>query len=131
MFRARLEHLAEDKRTPILIGALDKNADHTELNTAYLISPEAPEQSGAASLQRYHKMKLVPFGEYVPRFVPALLDRYWRTTGDFAPGAVRTLLSLTLRTPGGAAQAWQRAQLAPSICFEAILPGWFNTSITP
>jgi apolipoprotein N-acyltransferase len=110
--RERAAALAIELGTPLLLGALDAAIDGAhELNSAYLLDPHA------VAPQVYHKIALVPFAEYLPggRWWPGA-DR-WRTTGQFVAGAAPRIL-----------QAGP-ARIAPSICFEAILPGWFNSTV--
>ena len=113
---AQLVALVEGTQRPLLLGALDRDAVAAgELNAAYRYLPSATEKAAAV----YHKAALLPFGEYLPgaAWWPAL-RRFWRTTGDFVPGGAPAPLTMRL----GAA----RLSMAPSICFEAILPGAFN-----
>jgi len=115
-FAFELAALVEDVQRPLLLGALDRSGSALgELNAAYLFLPSARARPAAV----YHKTALLPFGEYVPgaAWWPGL-RRYWRTTGDFLPGAQPTPLPISI----GAATLW----VAPSICFEAIRPAAFN-----
>ena len=77
-------------------------------NSVHVISPRLPE-SNSPPLRRYDKMRLVPFGEYVPwrpllgRFVPAIV-------GDFTPGSEAVVNVLKIQE--------QRAGLAVSVTTE-------------
>jgi apolipoprotein N-acyltransferase len=67
-------------------------------------------------LGTYDKVHLVPFGEYLPRFLDRLirslgLREFISIPGGFEPGLQRT----TLTVPG-------LPTVAPTICYEAILP---------
>jgi apolipoprotein N-acyltransferase len=74
-------------------------------NSAYLYSPTGILTS------RYDKVKLVPFGEYVPgRHWLPLLSRYHVRDFDFAAGAVHGVLQAGTIAVG------------PMICFESIFP---------
>lgn len=68
-------------------------------------------------LGAYDKVHLVPFGEYVPRFLDALiraagLRQFVQIPGGFEPSGRRT----TLAVPG-------LPPVAATICYEAIFPG--------
>ncbi len=82
-------------------------------NAALLESPSA--EIGAAGAggegRRYHKQRLVPFGEYVPlgRWLP-FLERIARAAGDFSPGGRKGNLS------------WNGESLGTAICFEVTFP---------
>jgi apolipoprotein N-acyltransferase len=82
---AAVRDLARELRVPILFGSdqIDRSADVVRLfNAAFLVTP------GGETAAVYHKMKLVPFGEYIPfkqwlYFVSPVVDRL----AEFAPGA--------------------------------------------
>jgi len=68
-------------------------------------------------LSSYDKVHLVPFGEYVPRFLDALiravgLRQFVHIPGGFEPGERRTALAVPGLPPAAA-----------TICYEAIFPG--------
>jgi apolipoprotein N-acyltransferase len=68
-------------------------------------------------LGSYDKVHLVPFGEYVPKFLDALiravgLRQFVHIPGGFEPSATRATLSVPGLPP-----------VAASICYEAIFPG--------
>lgn len=77
----------------------------TYYNSAFLISPER------VIVDRYDKMHLVPYGEYVPlaRFFP-FIDKLVEGTGDFSPGTEQKNLPLP------------SCSLASVICYEIIFP---------
>jgi apolipoprotein N-acyltransferase len=61
-------------------------------------------------LQIYDKVRLVPFGEYVPPLIPGI-SKFTEGTIDFTPGAEQAVLSVV------------GMRLLPLICFEIIFPG--------
>lgn len=74
-------------------------------NRAYVVSPDG------ATAGHYDKVKLVPFGEYVPgRRLLFFLDKLVAGNGEFAPGAGPVVLPLAGRRAG------------VLICYEAIFP---------
>ncbi|MEW6775178.1 MAG: apolipoprotein N-acyltransferase [Bdellovibrionota bacterium] len=105
-----VRRLSEETRTPILFGAPNEEQRGEEIrysNSVLLMEP------GVESLQRYDKIKLVPFGEYVPFsnvffFLKKLVEV---GAGDFTPGDSPVLLSTG------------KIRAAPLVCYEAIFPG--------
>jgi apolipoprotein N-acyltransferase len=88
--RARLDNFAQETGSHLIFSAMAVNGEQY-FNSAQTISPQP------AALRRYDKMRLVPFGEYVPwrpllgRFVPPMV-------GDFTPGAEAVVNLLRLNT---------------------------------
>jgi apolipoprotein N-acyltransferase len=133
-FRDALFDVAAQLQRPLLVGSLD-SGDHgrTEFNSLFVVTPDRT-LAGV-----YHKTRLLPFGESAP-----LLGSWWRTTGRFTSGEPARPLAVALSSSvvrGGAPQTLlegsasgneheSRARLtilfAPSICYEALFPGFFN-----
>jgi apolipoprotein N-acyltransferase len=61
-------------------------------------------------LQIYDKIRLVPFGEYVPPLIPGI-SKFTEGTVDFTAGTEQTVLSV------------MGMRFVPLICFEIIFPG--------
>ncbi len=74
-------------------------------NSAYLISAEG------RVIDRYDKVHLVPFGEYVPfqKWLP-FINSIVAQVGDFKPGSKGDTLE------------WERADMGVLICYEIIFP---------
>jgi len=155
-YQNRLDTLATNLRHPLLVGALDvSEKPEGELNSVYLIAPSAPDTGSrlhapvvsterGLSARVYHKTALLPFGEYVPgaRVFPFL--RRWRTTGEFVSVGTPRVLCLPLArfaTPSRSTARCRNAvperrvdpsrgvAFAPSVCIEAVRPGWFNAMV--
>lgn len=139
--RAQLADLTAKEGVFLLTGNDDRERDASGVARSYvgakILSPD-----GTLDL-RYRKMRLVPFGEYLP--VPPALSRALRletlvdSVSDFTPGAVPA----TARVLG--------LQVGAFICYEAIFPslvrrfpvngaevlfnltndGWYGTSAAP
>jgi apolipoprotein N-acyltransferase len=124
-FRRRVDDVAAALKLPLIIGSLDRAADGVgQLNSLFVVSP----QRVLAGV--YHKQRLLPFGEYIPFGLP-----WWRTTAALSPGKGGAPISLpqpqeedapTPPAPGQLRPAWL---LAPSICYEALWPGIFNSMV--
>ncbi len=105
---AQVRELAQKIHAPILIGSPHYEKDGVYYNSAYLVrGPEAAEE-------RYDKMRLVPFGEYVPfkfalGWLMPLADAFG--VGDFSAGQTFKLFRLYDDVPFGV-----------MICFEDIFP---------
>jgi len=100
-----LSDLAAAAGVHLLVGGSDENDAGGELNAAFLVGP------GSGILGRYAKVRLVPFGEFVPlrRYMPFL--RYYRVTPmDVSPGPGYNLLDTG------------SYRLGAAICFESIFP---------
>lgn len=107
---APIRALAAETRTPFIIGSdqiepgAPGEADHY-YNAAVLIGPDG------RSRQWYRKMRLAPFGEYVPLksllfFVGPLVDK----VSDFTPGTEATVFDA-----GG-------RRVSVAICYESVYP---------
>ena len=107
--------LAREVRVPILFGSdqVDRSGAALKLyNAAFLVTPTG-ETAGV-----YHKMHLVPFGEYIPGkqllyFVSPLVERM----AEFAPGASMVML------PVG------EHRVTTAICYEVVYPSLIREAV--
>jgi apolipoprotein N-acyltransferase len=110
---APLRRLAAEARTPFIVGTNEIEAGATReqnriYNSAVDIGPDGLSRGA------YRKMRLVPFGEFVPfRNLLFFLDRLVESVGDFTPGVVPTVLESDGRRVG------------VSICYESVYP-WIS-----
>lgn len=120
-YRRRVQEVVDARHTPLLLGSLDLSPDRAyELNTAYLVSPDTFD------MQRYHKKKLLTFGEYVPAASWLAHFGDWRTTGRFIAGESSGPATMTATlAPRGS----HPVVIAPSICLEALRHGVFNDAV--
>jgi apolipoprotein N-acyltransferase len=80
LFRKYVGNLARDAQARILIGAVGRTPAGEPLNSAFLF-----EEDGSMSAERYDKIRLVPFGEYIPNAF-GWVNRITHEIGDFVPG---------------------------------------------
>lgn len=78
-FRDLATNLARHFRRNFLFGTVTRAPSGAPYNTAVLLNRDGVETG------RYHKMNLVPFGEFVPSAF-AWVNRITQEAGDFAPG---------------------------------------------
>jgi apolipoprotein N-acyltransferase len=106
-FRAYAGALARTLNAYFLVGVVARDSSGAPLNSAALVSP----QGGLVS--RYDKVNLVPFGEYVPWPLGALVDKVSHEAGDFAAGR-RVVVS-----PVGGGH-----KIGVFICYESVFPNF-------
>lgn len=78
-FRVFVETIARTDHAYLLFGGVAYNSARAPLNSAFLLDPNG------TMIGRYDKIKLVPFGEYVPDIF-WWVNRITKEAGDFAPG---------------------------------------------
>ncbi len=129
--RERLDRLARETGGYLIVNTVVRDGERY-FNSIHTISPQPDAQP--VKLRRYDKVRLVPFGEYVPwrpvlgSFVPAIV-------GDFTPGndAVVNLLRLETErmaiamgdenTPTAAIERTTNyVRVGSFICYEAAYP---------
>lgn len=104
-FRAEIEQLSRTHGIDIILGsvATDPARPNSIWNSAFLVS-------GGTTIGHYDKIRLVPFGEYVPlRRVIFFAEKLVRAVGDFQFGTNDRPLE-GLRKYG------------PAICYEVVYP---------
>lgn len=119
--RERIRSLAKNINTPILIGAPSEDGE-SYYNSAILVAEDG------RTLDRYDKMHLVPFGEYVP-FKKALsfVERFAPSPiGDFSKGKKPTVFKFFIeRGAKNGRTSWKlikKVKFSCLICFEDIFP---------
>ncbi|MDX8409123.1 MAG: apolipoprotein N-acyltransferase, partial [Mariprofundales bacterium] len=100
-----LRQQVDSWRTPLLFGGLKEMTDGTAANGAWLLSPG---QQQTPFVGKHH---LVPFGEYVPSWVP-WLHKLVPDIGDFHPAQDSGTITLTA---GG-----NPLNIGVLICYESI-----------
>lgn len=99
-----LFNLAKELKTNLLVGSVVKD------NSGYFNSALLIDREGKI-IQRYDKLHLVPFGEYIPlKKILGFLETVV-PMGDFVPGREYTIFSLDTKT-----------KFSVLICFEDLFP---------
>lgn len=133
--RNKLNAIAQEHNAHLLFSAMGRDGENI-YNSVQTITPDGK------ALKRYDKMRLVPFGEYVPlravlgAFVPAMI-------GDFTPGNTATVNSLKLATQLAIVQNDEETQgevalerttsfvkVGAFICYEAAYPNLVRQFVT-
>lgn len=122
--RAILAKIAQDlpENAVLITGSLRLERAENEAEERIYNSLFALDGEGRV-LAAYDKVKLVPFGEFVPlrRFLP-FIDKITHGAGDFsAGGGAKTLL---LGVPAAPA-------ISPLICYETIFPAYYDAAQRP
>lgn len=107
LLRAQLGQLTQSIDTSLLVGAPRIEETETGVhyyNSAYLIGP------GGALRGTYDKMRLLPFAEYRPLALSALLPHSYEYPSEFTPGRRSTVFALP------------RTAFGVTICYEATYP---------
>jgi len=120
----RITSLAQEIKTPMLVGAPGEEIKpkETYYNSAILVSEDG------SMMDRYNKIHLVPFGEYVPlKNVLSFVERFARSPiGDFVPGNDYTVFKFIVeRRVKDKETSWRllkKAKFSCLICFEDIFP---------
>ncbi len=102
-FRDYTARIAQTSDTPFLFGAVGFTPQHEPLNSAAMMDP-----SGKI-VDRYDKINLVPFGEFIPPMF-GWVNRITREIGDFVPGSRLVLFPL------------DGHKLGAFICYESVFP---------
>ncbi|MBN1480519.1 apolipoprotein N-acyltransferase [candidate division KSB1 bacterium] len=127
----KIHELIDSTNTYLLTGAIDyeflENGSYEHFNSAMMIEPHY------YTMQRYAKMKLVPFSEKVPykNYFPfnVLKDLLWDLgLGDYAlggeigvlEGRFRSTMNGSVHTPNS--QESYDYQTAVAICYESVFP---------
>jgi len=102
-FRELVNGLARRTQAWLLVNVVPHDNEGSPLNSVLLVSPTG-EPAG-----RYDKMRLVPFGEYVPRPF-GFLRKITSEAGDFVPGR-----KLAVLDAGG-------RRIGAFVCYESAFP---------
>jgi len=126
----RIHHLVDSTETPLLTGGIDygftDDGESMHYNAAYLFEPVN------RYVQRYHKIKLVPFSERVPykqhfpfKYLRNVLYDYG--TGDYAKGDSISVYSFRSKEHYQMGKRSfidkdERYKTALAICYESVFP---------
>jgi len=102
-FRDYTAHIAQTSTVPLLFGAVGFTTQREPLNSAVMLDP------AGKILDRYDKINLVPFGEFIPPLF-GWVNRITHEIGDFVPGSRTVLFPINDH------------KLGAFICYESAFP---------
>ncbi len=107
-FKTRLVKFVQESQCTLLLGTNETSQAHGDIryyNTALCLSPDL-------SITRYHKMHLVPFGEYTPyKSIFSFIEKVTHAIGDVTAGRDYVL------------HRFEGKNFGSPICYEIIFPG--------
>ena len=106
-FHQEAMQLAQRAHAYFLFGTVADTREGAPLNSAVLLRPDG------TPVDRYDKINLVPFGEFVPP-VFGFVNRITQEAGDFAPGNRIVVFPMVFTTAAH--------QLGVFICYESAFP---------
>ncbi|MGE5174437.1 MAG: apolipoprotein N-acyltransferase [Betaproteobacteria bacterium] len=114
---AGLIQFVKQNKVPLLFGSptyeIKPNRQIVGRNSAFLLSGEGRVEA------EYHKIHLVPFGEYVPlKKVLFFVEKMVQAIGDFQAGDQYTVMTVPYGGPGQK----KETTLCTVICYEIIFP---------
>ena len=110
VLRGYVDNLARAAHAYVLLGIVAHTPSGAPLNSAALVSPEGQPVS------RYDKVKLVPFGEFVP-WPFGFANKISTEIGDFAAGK-RVVVSPVVSPKSGV------HKIGTFICYESVFPNF-------
>jgi apolipoprotein N-acyltransferase len=114
---ADLIAFVKQNKVPLLFGSptyeIGPNRRIIGRNSAFLLSAEGSREA------TYHKIHLVPFGEYVPlKKLLFFVEKMVQAIGDFQSGSDYTVMTV----PSGGPDRKTGTKLSTVICYEIIFP---------